>query len=287
MIFALFGSAFADDAVVPPAEAPVPVDAPVEAAVEAPVEAPAEAAVEATVEPAIIGEGWRIAPMGAASGLRLGQQAVIGRAGGTNATTIEARGTWGKTWLAVDVPFAAFRTPAERTVDIGNVGIDGWRGKEGKRGYRAIGIELTVPTGGHAWTWANQPDDLWPNAGLDVALQGARDLGALKLLHRVALGVHLTGDYEPIPAVWLRVNGAVAIDAPIGDRFGVTGELSMQTWDTSPLELNGLFRANLIEGLDARAGVVFPIGVWAGWTPSDQRAGISETTFLVDLTMSL
>ncbi len=304
MIFAaLVGSALAQDAETPAAEAPPAADAPAAdaPATDAPAaDAPAADAPAADAEkpaddappakeasPGLIGEGWRIAPMGAASGLRIGEEAVIGRAGGTNATTIEARGVLGKNWLAVSVPFGAFRTPAERGMDIGNIGIDGWRGKDGKHGYRAFGLELTVPTGGHAWTWTNQPEDLWPNAGLDFAWQGARDLGSLKLLHRAALGVHFTGSYEPVPAVWLRLNGAVAIDAPIGDRFGVTGELSMQTWDTSPLELNGLFRANLIEGLDARAGVVFPIGVWAGWTPSDQRAGISETTFLVDFTMSL
>ena len=235
----------------------------------------------------VIGEGWRIAPMGARSGLRVGQEAAVGRAGGTNATTLAARGTIGKNWLQVSVPFASFRTPDERAVDLGNLGIDAWRGKELKHGYRALGVELTLPTGGHAWTWTNRPDDLWPNAGVDLVWQGTRDLGSAKLLHRVALGVHGSAGYEPIPELWVRAQGAVALDARLSDRFGVTGELALQTWDTSPLEVNGLFRANLIKGLDARAGLVLPVGVWAGWTPADQAPGISETTFLVDLTMSL
>lgn len=289
-LFALVGGAFA-------ADEGTPVEAPVEAAPLPPEPAAAEpaAAEPAAAEPAadegstdaVIGEGWRIAPMGARSGLRIGQEAVVGRAGGTNATTLAARGAIGKNWLQVSLPFASFRTPEERAMDLGNLGIDVWGGREVKHGYRALGVELTLPTGGHAWTWTNRPDDLWPNAGVDLVWQGTRDLGSAKLLHRVALGVHGTAAFEPIPLLWLRGQGAVGIDAPIGDRFGITGELALQTWDTSPLELNGLFRANLIEGLDARAGVVLPIGVWAGWTPSDQASGISETTFLVDLTMSL
>lgn len=228
--------------------------------------------------------GWRYADGHAPTGVKVSQEFVVGPAGGTNGTTVEAHLALNDKWsFGFGVPFAAFRTPEDRTTGLGNFQFEGWR--TGKRG--SFGVQAHLGVGGKAYTWTNRPEDFWPGTGIDFAWQRQKTNGGLTLGYRLAAGLHGAQGYKPFPSVYLRLNGTGLADIAIGSRFGITGEASLQTWDTSPLELTGLFRAEIIEGLQARGGLVLPLGVWAGWTPSDQKAGLSETTIVLDVQLRL
>lgn len=227
--------------------------------------------------------GLRIAPWGAGSGVGIAQELVVGSTGGTNATTVAARWSAGDYGVTVGLPFTAYRNPDGRTTDIGNLQLDGWyRLKGGGALEQAILVETHIGLGDPAWTWVNRPDDLWPGGGVDVSWQARRE-GDLTVMYRAGVGLHGARGYEPFPNIYPRFQAAAGLDRALPANFGLVGEASLAYWDLSPLEATGLVRWDPVPGLRARAGLVMPLFVWFGWTPSDQRAGIRETTLLIDI----
>ena len=57
--------------------------------------------------------------------------------------------------------------------------------------------------------------------------------------------------------------------------------------DTSPFELSALTRWDPAPGLRVRTGFVLPIFVWASWMPPDRPPGVSESTWILDLSIAL
>jgi hypothetical protein len=232
--------------------------------------------------------GWRIGAVGGASGVRVGQEFVVGSTGGTNATTLEARvvGPEGGN-VTVAVPFSAFRTPEGREIGIGNIRLGVYNHVGHGKLAQSMGVELHFHAGSAAWTWTDHAEDLWPGEGVALAWQGRLEAGETSLLFRAALGVNGARGYEPYPAVFGQVQAAMGFDRPIAGKFGVTGEGVITYWDLSPFEVTALARLDPIDGMRIRGGFVLPMAVWVGATPSDQAAGLSETTLLLDVTLHL
>lgn len=234
-------------------------------------------------------EGYRITDMEAATGLSLHQQLVVGQNGGTNLTLLSARLRLSERMMfQVGVPWAAYRQPYPlgRTADVGNLLFEGWYLLETGDAARGIGVQVHVNPGSHAYTWTNDPTQLWPGTGADVLYQ-AKLPGSLGLFYRGLAGVHVTSDYQPFPRTWLRLGAAAGVDYDLTDRYGLTAEGSFTYWDTSPLEVSGLFRAEVLDGLRLRAGLVFPLAVWVGATPAPTKAGLREATLFLDARFSL
>lgn len=263
-----------------PAEIPATTAPADEPADEPPALPPVDVPLAGAQQP----RGLRVAPLGEGSSVVVSQAFVVGGTGGTNETMLVARhGTSG--WaVSVGLPFTAYRTPLGRTADLGNVQLDGWYTLSG--GGSAIGLETHFRVGEPAYTWVNNSDELWPGAGADLVWQ-TRRVGARTILYRAGFGFHGSQGYEPYPGFYARLQLAAAIDQPIDDRFGVVGEAAFQYWDLSPFELTGMARADIVPGLRGRAGLVLPLAVWMGATPSSQKAGLRETTLLVDVSMAL
>ena len=280
-----------DPSTTAPAPEPVPPPDAVPAVAPAPVpEAPVAKARRPTDVPLAGGhvpEGHRVVAIGGGSGVSVEQQFVVGSAGGTDETLFRAHYGQKRFSVTAGVPFAAYRTPDGRSAALGNIQLAGYY--IDASGHWQVGLETHFHLGDPAWTWSNEADDLWPGGGVDVVWEGEKVTGATTLMIRGAAGLHHAAPYAPYPSsgTYFRVQAAGVIDHGFGDRFGVVGEASIAYWDPSPVEITGLFRADIIPGLRARAGFVLPLFVWFGATPSDQRAGLSETTAVIDLSMNL
>ncbi len=237
-------------------------------------------------------EGVRIAPLAADTGVSLGSRHVVGQYGGTTAASLAARYNHeDRLVFGLSMPLATYRLPGDsgRATGLGNLMLEGWYilddGRDDGR-MSGIGVEAHIGLGARSYTWVNDATEVWPGTGVDVVWQ-ARTPGDLGLLYRASVGVHGALDYEPFPSAFLRLGAAVGADYALGDRFGVTAEAAFTYWDTSPFEVAGVFRAEIIDGLRARAGLVLPMAVWVGATPADVKAGIRETTLLLDLQYTL
>lgn len=237
-------------------------------------------------------EGVRIAPLAADTGASLDSRHVVGQYGGTTAVTLAARYNHeDRLVFGLSMPLATYRLPGDagRATGLGNLMLEGWYilddGSDGGR-MSGIGVEAHLGLGASSYTWVNDATEVWPGTGVDVVYQG-RSAGDLGLLYRGSLGVHGARDYEPFPNAYLRLGAAVGVDYALDDRFGVTAEGAFTYWDPSPFEAAGVFRADIIDGLRARAGIVLPLAVWVGATPVDVKAGIREATLLLDLQYTL
>lgn len=232
-------------------------------------------------------QGHRIQAMDAGTGAAVETRYVVGADGGTDLAVLRARYAHDRLHLGVALPFASYRVPTGRDLSMGNVGLQGWYllSRDDDGSATGVGVELHLGLGGGAYTWANDPTVLWPGTGADVVFQ-RRTGGELSWMYRGSIGVHGARGYAPFPGAFLRLGAAAGVDWSLADRFGLVGEASLSYWDTSPFELTGLLRADIVEGLRARAGLVLPLAVWMGAHPADDPAGIRETTLLLDLQVS-
>lgn len=230
-------------------------------------------------------EGVRLWGAGGDTAVRIGHQAVLGRDGGTHATTILGRLRMDDVQLAVALPFSTYRTPGRRDHDLGNVQLQGAVALPYGGLDQHLGLRLHFDAGDPTWTWASSATDLWPGAGIE-AFWEARATGTRTWMMRAAFGVHATPGFAPFPARFARFQVAAGLDQPVSDRLGIVAETAIQYWDPSPWEIAALGRVDLLDGLRARAGLVLPVAVWAGWTPAGGPPGVRETSLVFDLTLS-
>jgi hypothetical protein len=289
-----------------PAETPppAPAEAPATPATPPPATVPAApAALGVPIAPPVTGvsadepdddfaggnvpSGYRIAAPGAGASVALAQGVVVGRAGGTNVTTIIGRYAQDRFSFSVGLPFAAYRTPEARQAELGNLQLDGYYAlTPGGDWEHYVGLETHFRVGARAYSYMTKPDEIWPGFGVDAAYEGRKQLDGLTLMVRGSLGIHTAAGFDPFPSLYARVGGAFGVDKAIGDRMGIVGEAAIQTWDTSPFEITALFRGDPIEGLRLRGGFVLPVATWAGLIPANQAAGLSEVTFLADASLA-
>ncbi len=229
--------------------------------------------------------GHRMEQADAGSGAALAAGVVLGQDGGTSVTSAIARYRGGPLAIQGVVPVGWYRTPSGRTADLGNVRIAAWHVVEKEAFVLTWGAELHVSVGQRAYTWVNRPDELWPGAGAELALQ-VRSTGRTALMGRISAGLHGARGYEPFPPVFPHFGAVGAIDQALHERIGVVAELAAAWWDTSPLEVAALARVDLLPGLRVRSGVVLPIGVWAGFTTLGTEPGVREATWLLDLSVA-
>jgi len=229
-------------------------------------------------------EGVRIHAKNGGTGIGLAERAVVGPDGGTTAFTISARFRLEAFQFGASVPFASYRVPGGRDKDLGNVQL--WSFFDLPYGSfdQSVGLRIHFNVGESAYTWVDAGDELWPGAGIEAIWEARVGGGVTTWMLRGALGVHTAAGYDPFPDRYGRFQVAAGADVRLARRFGLVGETSIQYWDPSPWEISALARADIIEGLRLRAGLVLPLAVWFGWTPADQPAGVRETTVLVDLT---
>ena len=231
-------------------------------------------------------EGLRVKSLQTGSGVSVRQLSVFGRDGGTNQTEIRTRYALRPWTVDIAVPFSTYRIPGSRTTDIGNLQLGGWRLYEDGETVHGVGVTAHINMGERAYTWVNSATELWPGAGLEVAWQMERQ-GDVHWMARAALGLHGAAAFDPFPELFLRFEAAGALDFPVSEKVGVIGEASFAYWDTSPFELSLLTRLDPAPGLRLRTGFVLPIFVWANWMPPDRPAGLSESTWLLDLSIAL
>lgn len=243
----------------------------------------------APTDPVLPPTGHRITSVGGGSGIGLGEAIVLGGDGSTAVTTVAARLGYGRVFGQVALPFASYATTTGRDTNLGNLQMEGFYRLDALPGFEhAVGLHLSVNPGGEPWTWANRPEEVWPGGGVDALWQlRSTDIDAFTLIARTGFGLHGTPGYEPFPALWPRVQAAAGAEVLVLEQVGVTGEASIAYWDISPFELSGFVHTDPIEGLRLRAGLVFPVATWLGWTPSGLPGGIRETTLRVGLTSSL
>jgi hypothetical protein len=238
--------------------------------------------------------GYRLAAPGAGPSVALSQGFVVGRTGGTNVTTIIGRYSRDRVSFSVGLPFAAYRVaqpsqsePTSRQAELGNLQLDGYYLLTPDSDWKHyVGLETHFRVGNRAWSYMNKPDEVWPGAGIDAAWEARHEGDGLTLMLRGSLGIHSAAGYDPFPSLYGRIGAAFGVDKSLGDRMGLIGEAAAQTWDTSPFEITALFRADPIDGLRLRGGVVLPIFVWAGLTPADQVTGLTEVTVLADASLA-
>lgn len=224
-------------------------------------------------------EGLVLEPVGGGSGVQLATSSVLGGDGATTAISTRGRVRWKDTVFAVSLPFATWRDPSGRDAGLGNLTGGVWL-DAGPRS--AVGVVGHVPLG-HAWTWVNEVEEIWPGAGLDVAYRADQPTsGPVTWLARVAGGFHTSGGYAPIPGFYAKVALAGGADVAAGEHFGLLGEGSVAWWDTSPFDVSALVRAD-VAGFRARAGLLLPLASWAGAQPSPVPSGVREATLRVDL----
>lgn len=300
------------DAWGPSQDAPTPETADDDA--EAPVEPADTNEVPADAEPPVVGaesspataapqktkrdidyganfkaSGFRIQGYGTGTGVSLGMKTVLGRAGGTTAGTISTNYNTDKWGISASLPFVMHRVPGFRfdntlnySDGLGNLAIDGHYVLSDSKVYSVVALETHFNLGSRAYTWVNDGDEIWPSTGVDVAWQGISG-GKLKKLYRLAMGLHFSNGNQPYPSFFPRFSAAFGLDRSLTKQLGITAEASLNYWDTSPFELSAFVRADPLEGLRLRGGVVLPIATWAGLVPASQDAGLSESTFLLDM----
>ncbi len=228
-------------------------------------------------------EGVRVGPVGPGSGVSLAQDSVLGGDGGTVAWTARTRVALDRTRVGVTLPFATYRGPDGQRTGLGNLGLEILGTNE--PGTSAVGVAAHIAVG-RAYTWVDEAEELWPGTGLDLVWLGLRP-GDTTVMWRVAGGLHFSGGIEPFPLVYLKASVAGAVDQAVTDRVGLVGEATLGWWDVSPLEVAGLVRADPVEGLRLRGGLVLPLLSWAGAQPAAVPAGVREATLRVDVTLSL
>jgi hypothetical protein len=226
-------------------------------------------------------EGVTIDRLSGPAGLALRAATVAGVDGGTTAITAMARASAGPSTWVVSLPFASFRTPDDRAAAIGNLALSVFVPDDPDDPRRAWGISVQVPVG-RAWTWVDDPTGVWPQAGADVHLRGLHP-GPWTVLYELSIGAHVSPGYEPFPVWFPLVAAAGAFDRALGTRVGIQGELSVGWWDPSPADAGVLLRAEPVDGMHLRGGVVAPIGAWAGLSPSGSAAGVREILFRYEL----
>ncbi|MCO4743637.1 MAG: hypothetical protein KC912_02535 [Proteobacteria bacterium] len=225
--------------------------------------------------------GHQIADIDAGTGVTVAQEFVVGSDGGTTLTAAQLRWAREDLHLGVRIPYGAYRTPQGRDGSLGNLQIGGY--------YTVIptvtvGLEVHANIGEGAWSWTNASSDLWPGAGARAVTQYRSEAsGSLTWLARGALGVASARAVDPFPGTRLQFEAAGGLDTAIGDMAGFTTELSLRGWDTSPIDLAGLFRVDPIDGLRVRGGLLLPVGTWVGLSPSQRPAGAREATLMLDV----
>ena len=231
-------------------------------------------------------EGLRVKSLQTGSGVSVRQSTVLGRDGGTNQTMIRTRYAMQSWTLDVGVPFSAYRVPGARTTDIGNLQFGGWRLFEDGNVVHGLGLTAHINMGERAYSWVNSATELWPGTGADLEWQMEKDDG-VHWMARAALGLHSAAAYDPFPELFLRFEAAAALDFALSDSLGMITEASFAYWDTSPFELNLITRWDPAPGLRVRTGFVLPIFVWANWMPPNRPPGLSESTWLLELSIAL
>lgn len=225
-------------------------------------------------------EGLLAEPIGGGSGVTLASAVVVGGDGGTSALITRGRLRLGDVTATVGIPFATWRTPSGRDAGLGNVSLGAWL-PDGERG--ALGVVARLPLGGRAYTWVNESEELWPGVGVDVIYRGDQPLSdQVTFLGRLSGGAHTSRGAAPVPGLYAKVGAAGGVDVAVREHLGVVGEAAFTWWDTSPLDLAALVRADA-DGLRARAGVVFPLAAWVGAQPTPVPAGAREATLRLDL----
>ncbi|TNE85424.1 MAG: hypothetical protein EP330_25405 [Deltaproteobacteria bacterium] len=224
--------------------------------------------------------GHQIAPIDAGTGVGIEQQVVMGTDGGTTVTTAVVRWARDDLHIAVGIPYGAYRTPAGRDASLGNLQVGGYYGVSE---MVTVGLEVHANAGEGAWSWANSADELWPGAGARGVFHYRLETEASTLLFRSALGLASARAIDPFPATRLQFEATGAVDKALSDRAGLISEMSFRVWDTSPLDLAGLARFDVTDGVRARTGLVLPLGTWAGLSPADRPAGVREATWVFDV----
>lgn len=241
-------------------------------------------------------EGWRITPLGGQHGLGLAETLVVGPSGGTQVTTLAARIAVQDWTLGVRLPFAAYRTPAGRTTDLGNLRVEGFYtfalpapGGSGEW-LHGVGFEGHFNPTGRPYTWLHRAEELWPGAGLNLVYQvRIPSSEGLTWMLRGSAGMHGARDFEPFPGLFAQfgVAGGVDWSVPGTPELGLVGETAITYWDLSPWDVTGLVRLDPVPGLRLRGGLVLPVFGWFGWTPSRLDQGLDELTLHLDVQMSL
>jgi hypothetical protein len=232
--------------------------------------------------------GYRIGAVGGGSTVRMVQKSLVGPDGGSHATVLDASWSFERMTATIGLPFATYRTPGGRTTDVGNMQIGLARLLDGQSGKytSSIGVEGHFNVGERAYTWINEAGEVWPGAGVEIVYNGRVD-GDWSLLYRASVGAAGAAEFAPFPSWYVRVAAAAGIDRSITDEVGVTAEMSVAYWDPSPWEVSGLVRADIVDGLRLRGGVVLPVSSWVGWVPASRDAGVREATVVVDLSLAL
>jgi hypothetical protein len=224
--------------------------------------------------------GHQIAPVDAGTGVGIGQQIVMGGDGGTAVTTATVRWALEDLHIAVGLPYGAYPTSAGRDASLGNLQLAAYYSVQPDI---TVGLEFHTNVGEGAWSWANRADELWPGAGLRGVFQFRRTNNDLSILARGAVGFATARAVAPFPRSRAQVHMAGALDYALTETAGFVGELSLRTWDTSPLDIAALGRLDIAPGVRARSGLVLPVGTWAGLSPSSRPAGVREATWLLDI----
>ena len=233
--------------------------------------------------------GYRIGAVGGTSTVRAVQKSLVGPDGGSHATVLDATWALERTTVNLGMPFATYRTPGGRNTDIGNLQLGFARliGDSTSGSYSSsIGVEGHFNVGERAYTWINEADEIWPGAGVDVVYTGRVD-GDWTILYRASVGAAGAAEFAPFPSWYVRVAAAAGVDRSFTDELGVTGEMSVAYWDPSPWEVSGLLRADVVDGLRIRGGLVLPVSSWVGWVPAARDAGVREATVVVDVSLAL
>jgi len=213
-------------------------------------------------------EGVRTLPVGSASGVSVGYDAVLGRDGGTSALRLTTHVNLDRLQIHAHLPVTFHRAYAGRRAGLGALRLAlGTRFNLGNTWHEA-GVEGVIPTAGDAWTWVTAGPDAWPGGGVSAYWTARFDLGSsTSLLATAKVGVMDYEDQPPFPlGVTFTGGGSIAIHQAFLDRFGIMGEVAGQGWDPSPFEVSALLWVDALKGLRVRAGAVLPIGVWAGWS---------------------
>ncbi len=221
------------------------------------------------------------------SGLEVQYAGMVGSDRGVNVWTTRARVTLDQVHISASVPVASYPTGLGQDIDLGNIGLSAWYDLPYFGLNHSMGLKVHLPAGERAYAWQNSPEELWPGSGLDLLWQGRFGTNGTTLLLQGSLGIHESVDFAPFQDRWVRAGASAVLDRDLGNRFGVTGSLDMQYWDTTPIEMSVAGRADIVTGLRMRGGILFPIATWAGATPADRPAGIREATLFLSAGLAL
>lgn len=221
----------------------------------------------------------RIDPIGG-SGVQVDYAGLVGPDGGLAVWTATARLRLERVHLQVAVPSARF--PTARGAD-GALGTPSFAAYYEVRPEHTLGLRVSTRGSAETWAWLNEPDELWPGQGIDLLWQTHWGSEQTQFVFQGQLGAHSSADYAPFRDSWVRLGVSGLVDQQLGSRFGLTGSLDLQYWDTSPIELTAAARADLIPGLRLRVGALLPLGTWAGLTPAQRDAGVRELTLFGSL----